>query len=111
MTRGHRVEIGEIESYLEPALTDDVSRRNVQIIAEMIKGLLDGIQDRLDSAEMVPPYVIPSAFLPIGKLPTTPTGRVDRQQLCESPVKEEVAAREEDPENLEQGSKPSCQEY
>ena len=107
--RGQRVELGEIDYNLERALTEEARAENVQIIAEVIKpqgsnvptlvsflfrlGIstpetkvileqtLVGIQDRL--AELVPPYMVPSAFLPLETVPMTPTGKVDRRRLRE----------------------------
>lgn len=107
---GQRVEPGEIEYHLEQALTDEAREKNVQIIAEIIRpdgsdvptlvsflflmassGVsptdanlvlhqpLKGIEDRL--RKLVPSYMIPSAFLPVEKVPMTPTGKVDRRQL------------------------------
>ncbi|OQE26099.1 hypothetical protein PENFLA_c007G00417 [Penicillium flavigenum] len=108
--RGQRVELGEIEHNLQYALTAEAKAENVQIIAEVIKPegseiptlvsflfmaispgvssadakpilfrALEGIEDRL--AELVPPYMIPSAFLPVENVPMTPTGKVDRRSL------------------------------
>lgn len=111
--RGQRVELGEIEFNLQKALTEEAREENVQIMAEVIKpegsdastlvafvftavssGIpwsngkviieqsLVGIEDRLE--KFVPPYMIPSAFLPIEHVPMTPTGKVDRRRLRES---------------------------
>ncbi|KAL5360425.1 hypothetical protein BJX96DRAFT_175281 [Aspergillus floccosus] len=114
--RGQRVELGEIEYHLQRALPEEAKAQNVQIIAEVIKpdgsdiptlvsflflhinsraaspdaesilhGSLGGIEDRLSSA--VPPYMIPSAFFIIEKVPMTPTGKVDRRRLREDGAK------------------------
>ncbi|KAI8957437.1 acetyl-CoA synthetase-like protein [Daldinia sp. FL1419] len=114
--RGQRVELGEIEYNLQRALTDEARARNVQILAEVIKpdggdvstlvsflfmavssrvsaedarpilrDALVGIEDRL--FKFVPPYMIPSAFLPVEEVPMTPTGKVDRRRLRESGAK------------------------
>lgn len=111
--RGQRVELGEIEFNLQKALTEEAREENVQIMAEVIKpegsnastlvafvftavssGVpwssgkdiieqsLLGIEDRLEM--FVPPYMIPSAFLPIEHVPMTPTGKVDRRRLREN---------------------------
>jgi len=105
-----RVGIGEIESCLGQALTDDAREENMQIIAEMItRGgsdaptlvnflflmagsrtsltdtdfvigrLLEDIQDRLQ--KLVPPYMIPSAFLLVERVPITLTGKIYCGQL------------------------------
>ncbi|KAI0100223.1 acetyl-CoA synthetase-like protein [Nemania sp. FL0031] len=108
--RGQRVELGEIEYNLRRALTADGKMNNIQTIAEVLtsegssvstlvsffflanKGgresggiratlyqELIGIEDRLTL--LVPPYMIPSAFIPIEEVPMTPTGKIDRRQL------------------------------
>ncbi|KAI9835253.1 MAG: hypothetical protein M1819_002397 [Sarea resinae] len=110
--RGQRVELGEIEYNLQRALTDEARAKNVQIIAEIIKPhgsdvstlvsflfILTGsevssaaakpiisqamasIEDRL--VKFVPPFMVPSAFLPVAEVPMTPTGKVDRRRLRE----------------------------
>lgn len=110
--RGQRVELGEIESNIQRALTDEARAANVQTVALVIKphgsevptlvcflftltssGALQseskallsqtliGIQDRL--SELVPPYMIPSAFLPVEDVPMTPTGKIDRRRLLQ----------------------------
>ncbi|KAF3900220.1 hypothetical protein GY631_0170 [Trichophyton interdigitale] len=108
--RGQRVELGEIEHHLQCALTQQARGNCVQIIAEVIKQkgsdtlilvsvvfmamnsgatemeampilcqALSGIEDRL--MQLVPPYMIPSAFFPIVNMPMTPTGKIDRRRL------------------------------
>lgn len=47
----------------------------------LLSQTLVGIEDRL--SELVPPYMIPSAFLPIEDVPMTPTGKIDRRRLRE----------------------------
>jgi acyl-CoA synthetase (AMP-forming)/AMP-acid ligase II len=114
--RGQRVELGEIEYHLQRALPEEAKAENVQIIAEVIKpdgsdvptlvsflflhtssrasssdaqsilhGSLGGIEGRLSTT--VPPYMIPSAFFIIEKVPMTPTGKVDRRLLREDGAK------------------------
>ncbi|EGD95448.1 nonribosomal peptide synthase [Trichophyton tonsurans CBS 112818] len=108
--RGQRVELGEIEHHLQCALTQQARGNCVQIIADVIKQkgsdtlilvsvvfmamnsgvtemeampllcqALSGIEDRL--MQLVPPYMIPSAFFPIVNMPMTPTGKIDRRRL------------------------------
>ncbi|KAI8952013.1 acetyl-CoA synthetase-like protein [Xylaria longipes] len=110
--RGQRVELGEIEHNLQRALSLDAGANNVQIIADVLtpdgsdtptlvsfvfigdkrqsqsdsvtaalRQALDGIEERL--ALLVPPYMIPSVFLPIEDVPMTPTGKIDRRKLRE----------------------------
>ncbi|KAI3318464.1 acetyl-CoA synthetase-like protein [Xylariaceae sp. AK1471] len=108
--RGQRVELGEIEYNLQQALTNEARMKNIQIVAEVVTPegssastlvsflflannrapqsdairatlhqALVGIEDRL--ALLVPPYMIPSAFIPIEEVPMTVTGKIDRRQL------------------------------
>lgn len=110
--RGQRVELGEIEHNIQRALTEEARQRNVQTVAHVIKPegtdattlvcflflsassgvsgdeaevilnqALVGTESRL--AEMVPPYMVPSAFFPIQNVPMTPTGKVDRKRLLQ----------------------------
>lgn len=111
--RGQRVELGEIEYNLERALGDEAKAHLVQILPEVIKPkgsdvptliafmfvavtagvspteagsilsqALNGIEDCL--TKLVPPYMVPSAFLPITTVPMTPTGKVNRKLLRET---------------------------
>jgi non-ribosomal peptide synthase protein (TIGR01720 family) len=108
--RGQRVELGEIEYNLQRALTNEARMRNVQIVAEVLTPegssastlvsflflannrapesdtiratlhqALIGIEDRLTL--LVPPYMVPSAFIPIEEVPMTATGKIDRLKL------------------------------
>jgi amino acid adenylation domain-containing protein/non-ribosomal peptide synthase protein (TIGR01720 family) len=110
--RGQRVELGEIEYHLDSALTAQNKADNVHVIAEVIKlknsdtptlvsfffmapgssvtpanakiilaEAIHDIEDRL--AKLVPPYMVPSAFLIIEQAPLTPTGKLDRKSLRE----------------------------
>ncbi|KAK3312663.1 hypothetical protein B0H66DRAFT_595203 [Apodospora peruviana] len=107
--RGQRVELGEIEHHLHHVLSQEAKAANIRILADVIKPkdsqiptlvafvyvatgssessealvrLTDGIQDRL--AKLVPPYMVPSAFLVVEQVPMTATGKVDRKSLRES---------------------------
>jgi non-ribosomal peptide synthase protein (TIGR01720 family) len=133
--RGQRVELGEIEYNLQRALMDEARAENVQIIAEVIKPegsdiptlvsflfmtvssgmssdnarlVLDravvGMEDRL--LDLVPPYMIPSAFIPVATVPMTPTGKVDRRSLREQgsamywqQLKSQAASEQSEPES------------
>jgi amino acid adenylation domain-containing protein/non-ribosomal peptide synthase protein (TIGR01720 family) len=108
--RGQRVELGEIEHHLESALTVQNKADSVHVVAEVIKlknsdtptlvsfffmasgsavspsiaktiltEAIHGMEDRL--AKLVPPYMVPSAFLIIEQAPLTPTGKLDRKSL------------------------------
>lgn len=98
--RGQRVELGDIEHHIIQRLggTD-----NVQVVAEIvtpqgsnksllvaflqsekadgIKPIISGLPGRL--AKTLPPYMIPSAYIPIPRLPMTASGKTDRRRLRE----------------------------
>jgi fengycin family lipopeptide synthetase D len=89
--RGLRIELGEIESALSrhPAVQDcavlvkETSETIVNLVAYMtstqevtpgeLKKFLKGL---------LPDYMIPSEFVVLGNLPSTPTGKVDRKKLA-----------------------------
>jgi amino acid adenylation domain-containing protein len=89
--RGYRVELGEIEAALEQHT--DVERAVVLPIEEQAgaRGLiaflllqqpqtdLTGLRKTL--SDRLPPYMIPSRFFPITRLPLTSNGKVDRDNL------------------------------
>jgi acyl carrier protein len=90
--RGHRVEPGEIEAAL--ARHPDV-RESAVVAREETPGDLRLVAYLVPRGEMTPPdselraflrrslpaYMMPSAFVPIERLPFTPSGKVDRQAL------------------------------
>ena len=90
--RGHRIEPGEIETAL--AQHPDV-RESAVVAREETPGDVRLIAYLVPRGEMAPPdaelraflkrslpaYMMPSAFVPIERLPLTPSGKVDRQAL------------------------------
>ena len=90
--RGHRVEPGEIESYLE-SLTDIaqavVVLREDQLGDQRLVGYLvaaDASDLDLKHLEVavkahLPAYMVPSHYVVMDALPLTPVGKVDRKQL------------------------------
>ncbi|KAI9933996.1 hypothetical protein MW887_005068, partial [Aspergillus wentii] len=107
--RGQRVELGEVEHNLQQGLVNGAS---VTCVAEMVTPqgssnpiliaflgigeeaiqspddtraalgyLTEGLEDRL--AEQLPRYMVPSAYIPIGQIPMTATGKTDRRRLRE----------------------------
>ncbi|KIX01205.1 uncharacterized protein Z518_08930 [Rhinocladiella mackenziei CBS 650.93] len=103
--RGQRVELPEIEHHLRQALPDGA---NIEVLAEAItpRGsntmilvafvrlagdgdatkkattrLLKAMEDKL--AGVLPAYMIPSAYIPLERLPLTGTGKTDRRKLRE----------------------------
>lgn len=107
--RGQRVELGEVEHHVRRCI---VSAKDVNVVAEVItpnassnpmlvafvslgeaadgsdvvakaaiKKITAGAEGRL--AEVLPVYMIPSAYIPIDKVPMTATGKTDRRRLRE----------------------------
>lgn len=109
--RGQRVELEEIEYHVRQAIETAGVFENVQIVAETIQprgtenivlvafvalsydeGTMDendysgtvgratvGLNDVL--AEWMPPYMIPTVYIPIRRIPIMAAGKVDRRQL------------------------------
>lgn len=106
--RGQRVELGEVEHYVQQAIEAGDSVASMQVVAETVKphgggsvilvafvaidGVMDeeehgsavrqataGVMERL--AEALPPFMIPSVYIPIQAIPMMPTGKVDRRSL------------------------------
>lgn len=92
--RGQRVELGEVEFYLMqhmPALgiaagVVRISNGDSILIAfialsdeEKLASLVTGLD--IELAEHLPSYMIPSAYVPLDKMPMTPSGKLDRKQL------------------------------
>ncbi|POR38790.1 Nonribosomal peptide synthetase [Tolypocladium paradoxum] len=106
--RGQRVELGEVEHYVQQAIETADNVAGVQVVAETIKpqgagstilvafvaidGLMDeeehggavrqataGVVERL--AEALPPFMIPSVYIPIQAVPMLATEKVDRRSL------------------------------
>ncbi|CAG9971727.1 unnamed protein product [Clonostachys byssicola] len=107
--RGQRVELGDVESHIQQALA---SSPNVQVVAEVISpsnspnpilvafisppgdyhedseslksrvsALTHSLTDTL--LKCLPIYMVPSVYIPIAKIPTTLTGKVNRKKLHE----------------------------
>jgi amino acid adenylation domain-containing protein len=102
--RGFRIEPGEIEAVLErhPAVRaaavidrDDPNGETRLVAYLEPSGPAPEAGDlRAFVADRVPNYMIPNAFVPIGELPQTPNGKVDRDSLPE-PEWDRAAAQDE----------------
>ncbi|CCH30551.1 non-ribosomal peptide synthetase [Actinosynnema sp. NPDC047251] len=84
--RGHRIELGEVEAALRGL--PEVADAAVQVVGDggakrlvgyvVLKGRVD-LRARL--AELLPDYLVPSAFVELDALPLTAHGKVDRKAL------------------------------
>jgi amino acid adenylation domain-containing protein len=92
--RGYRIEPGEIEAVLgqHPAvgqvvvMTHATSPQDVYLVAYWEpRGELAPSSGELRSylADRLPPHMVPSAFVSLPTLPTTPNGKIDRRALAE----------------------------
>jgi hypothetical protein len=102
--RGHRVELGEIESVLasQPGVAQALAmvRRDAdpdaqppgaqspepqspeaRLVAYVRPGRLDSHALRAALAEQLPPYMVPSVVVALGAFPLTPNGKIDRAAL------------------------------
>ncbi|MGW7256483.1 non-ribosomal peptide synthetase [Streptomyces sp. NPDC054834] len=88
--RGYRVELGEIESAVralpeaaDAAVVVNASRTAGNRLVAYVVGeppLPGDLRARL--AETLPEYMLPVAFIPVDRLPLTPSGKLDRQALA-----------------------------
>uniref|UniRef100_A0ACD5GX28 Non-ribosomal peptide synthetase n=1 Tax=Desertifilum tharense IPPAS B-1220 TaxID=1781255 RepID=A0ACD5GX28_9CYAN len=83
--RGFRIELTEIETTLRqhPQVDDAVVRvqsEQQQLIAYVVTPTQPA-ELRQFLSPLLPAYMVPSAFIPLDKLPLTPSGKVDRQAL------------------------------
>jgi amino acid adenylation domain-containing protein/non-ribosomal peptide synthase protein (TIGR01720 family) len=83
--RGNRVELGEIESHIAavPGVRQAaVIHRDRRLIAYLVsEATLDVEALRTTLAETLPEPMVPSDFVVLDELPTTPNGKVDRAAL------------------------------
>ncbi|MDQ2814709.1 MAG: non-ribosomal peptide synthetase [Actinomycetota bacterium] len=93
--RGYRVELAEVESVLARyhglahavVVAREVENGEKRLIAYVVGEVgteqvdLGGL--RAHAAELLPEYMVPSAFVMLDSLPLTPNGKVDRQALPE----------------------------
>ena len=91
--RGFRIELGEIEATLmrhegvkeaivialEEKLADKRLVAYVTTDAEDLSTFIEELRESLK--QQLPPYMMPSAFVPLDRLPLTPNGKVDRAAL------------------------------
>ncbi|GAB2724147.1 non-ribosomal peptide synthetase [Kitasatospora kifunensis] len=97
--RGFRIELGEIETALgrHPDVRDavvvvhqDESGRR-RLVAHLVADRAFGPGElRSHLAGSLPDYMVPAVFLPLERLPLTPSGKVDRRALPEPPARTEA---------------------
>jgi amino acid adenylation domain-containing protein len=108
--RGFRVELAEIESVLARyhglshavVVARDVADGEKRLIAYVVAETdvdLDGL--RAHATELLPEYMVPSAFVTLDSLPLTPNGKVDRKALPE-PAPEAPGSAYRAPQNPRQ---------
>ena len=90
--RGHRVELGEIETALKrqsgvkdcivvaSADSEGEHRLVAYIIAEASKGV-PARELRFALSELLPAYMVPASFVALSSFPLTPSGKIDRKAL------------------------------
>lgn len=99
--RGQRVEIGDVEHHVRaglddalPAIVDVITPQGTDVASlalfvviknhedmNQVRVLMDGLAERL--REVLPAFMIPSAYLPVDEIPVASTGKVDRRRLRE----------------------------
>ncbi|CAF1585130.1 unnamed protein product, partial [Adineta steineri] len=81
---GQRIELGEIERCLlkAPISACVVMKWNDDhLVAYVQTSKIDEVQLRQHCQSHLPPYMIPSIFIILDKLPLNPNGKIDRKQL------------------------------
>ncbi|MDB5921258.1 MAG: hypothetical protein JWN13_194 [Betaproteobacteria bacterium] len=106
--RGFRIELGEIEANLvdHPDVRQaavhlwTVKPDDVHIVACCVPakaGVLSSVSLRKHLRARLPDYMIPQHFLPVGEIPLTPNGKVDRRRLPTPVLTENRVGRNEAP--------------
>jgi amino acid adenylation domain-containing protein len=96
--RGYRIELGEVEHHLlrlegirdAVVLTREERPGELQLIAYVATGerVLSKGQVAAWKQELrksLPPYMVPPLYVPVAKIPVTPSGKVDRKALLLTP--------------------------
>jgi amino acid adenylation domain-containing protein len=94
--RGYRVELAEVESVLARyqglahavVVARQVEDGEKRLIAYVVgeSGPVDVRGLRAHATELLPEYMVPSAFVPLDALPLTANGKVDRKALPDPPA-------------------------
>jgi amino acid adenylation domain-containing protein len=111
--RGHRIELGEVESALErhPAVREAavVAREDAQGVVRLAAYLVADVEpasiaDRAEwrrwARSLLPEAMVPTAFVVIDRLPRLPNGKVDRKALpAPDPYQSAPRGKSLDPRN------------
>ena len=88
--RGHRIELGEVESAalrcegvrLAAAIVEKDERSGVQQLLLYVEGQIASVPAlRASLREVLPAYALPNVIWPLGRLPLSPAGKLDRGAL------------------------------
>lgn len=96
--RGYRIELGEIEHLLlqQKSIKESaVIAHNDRLIAYLVtESNPDTSAWKQALREFLPPYMVPSEFVVLEKMPLTPNGKIDKLALPKSNKQTEVALEE-----------------
>lgn len=101
--RGHRIELGEVEAALaacgvaECAVLVERNKAGDPVLTACLGGEAEPFDDaflRKQLADRLPPHMVPSVWVRLGKLPKTASGKIDRRALQRA-EREEKTARDE----------------
>ncbi|GAA0435579.1 hypothetical protein Acor_55920 [Acrocarpospora corrugata] len=81
--RGHRIELGEVESACEsvPGVVAAVAAVHEENLVAYLVGDADPDDVRAELAGRLPAYLVPAWFIRLPALPLTPNGKLDRRAL------------------------------
>ncbi|MFI6485304.1 amino acid adenylation domain-containing protein [Nonomuraea sp. NPDC050663] len=81
--RGHRVELGEVESAMQalPGVRQAVAAVRGDTLMAFVVGRCADLRARL--GQILPAYMVPTRVIEVDSLPMTPNGKVDRSALNE----------------------------
>ncbi|MGG7099751.1 amino acid adenylation domain-containing protein [Rhodococcus sp. 24CO] len=89
--RGFRIELGEIDTVVasEPSVRAAITAvvgaggdsRIVSYVVPAVGGSIDSAALRRHAARLLPTHMVPSAFVTIDSIPTSPAGKLDRSAL------------------------------
>ncbi len=82
--RGHRIELGEVEAALVrlPGVSSAAAAvRDTRLIGYLVPGGAEPTELRAALRQVLPDYLVPTVFVALDVLPTTPNGKIDRRAL------------------------------